>query len=125
MTPGFEGAWVNAEGNILSIRSAGRESFRARFRRRDGRVSILRRLMARLGMPAGGLRGILRAGKLEIEIGQGRALRLTFSPDAEGDRLVPEILPCLGEEWVDPRRVVTWLEPLSDFRRVDLAGPGG
>ena len=122
----FAGRWVNADGNLLIIRVTSRGRFRARFIRKDGRVSLRRRFWARLfEMPAFGLYGAVRDGALEIEIGpgvHGRALRLRSAGDEEGDLLLPEIAPsivdlddwCRGEA---PR--VSWLEPLSRFRRTD------
>jgi hypothetical protein len=124
MDAGFAGHWVNADGNLLIIRTTRRGRFRARFIRKDGRVSLRQRFLARLfERPAFGLYGAVRDGALEIEIGpgmHGRALRLRFARDEDGDLLLPEIAPSIVDldDWCRaqaPR--VPWLEPLSRFRR--------
>jgi hypothetical protein len=114
----FAGCWVNADGNLLIIKTRGSGRFGARFVRRDGKVPLWRRFLTRFGMPAFGLYGSIREDDLEIEIGQGRALRLRFDHDQEGELLLPEIVPGIADldDW---RRTVRirWLEPLSCFRR--------
>ncbi len=125
----FAGRWVNEQGNLLIIWTTRRGRYRARFVRRDGQVSVLRRFLARFWMPAFGLHGAVREGALEIEIGGGhfgRALRLRFARDEGGDSLLPEIAPSIPDldDWhlgEAPR--VPWLEPLSRFRREPGRGP--
>ena len=121
MQPEFAGRWVNDAGNLLIIWTTRRGRYRARFVRKDGRLPLWRRFLTRLlEKPAFGLYGTVRDEALEIEIGPstfGRALRLKFLRDEGGDLLSPEIVPSIVDlsDWQAPR--VSWLEPLSLFRR--------
>lgn len=126
MKPEFRGRWVNDAGNLLIIWTTRRGRYRAHFVRNDGRLSLWRRFLTRLlENPAFGLYGTVRDGALEIEIGPstfGRALRLTILRDEGGDLLTPEIVPSIVDlddwwRWQAPR--VSWLEPLSHFRRAE------
>lgn len=118
MKPEFAGRWVNDAGNLLIIWTTRRDRYRARFVRKDGRFPLWRRFLVRLlEQPAFGLYGAVRDDALEIEIGPstfGRALRLRFLRDDGGDLLSPEIVLSIVD-WDTPR--VSWLEPLSRFRR--------
>ena len=72
MEPEFAGRWVNRAGNLLTIWSTRRGRYRARFVRKDGRLTPWQRFLVRLfERPLFGLRGIVREGALQFEIGQG------------------------------------------------------
>ena len=63
MEPEFAGRWVDDAGNLLIIWTTRRGRYRARFVRKDGRLSPWRRFLARLlEKPAFGLYGIVREG---------------------------------------------------------------
>ncbi len=129
MDAAFTGRWVDAADNLLviTLRAPGR--YRARFVRRDGKVSLVRRWLARLSLPAFGLYGVIRDGYLELEIGRSRALLLRFARDQEGERLLPLIVPGIWDDDLCSPLREPWIEPLSPFRReapvqpADDAGP--
>ena len=120
----FTGRWVNASGNVLTIRATRRGRYRARFARTDGRVSWLTRLKMCLNMGLTGMPGRVEEDELVLELGRsGWGPTLDLKPQCSGpgaeDVLVPRIGPSIHDGWEDVFGI-PWLEPLSPFRRAKM-----